>query len=61
MLSFLGTNTIPVYVHQTATNPPVSIEAISMFPDLLVEATVLQVNFITIISFTYSLHIYIYI
>lgn len=44
MLSFLGKNVLPVYVHRTSTNPPVTIEDISMFPGSLVEASVSQVT-----------------
>ncbi|XP_022663169.1 uncharacterized protein LOC111251129 [Varroa destructor] len=41
--SFWGVGSIPVYVHQARTNPPIGIEAISMFQDILVEASVTQV------------------
>ncbi|XP_022699947.1 uncharacterized protein LOC111266600 isoform X2 [Varroa jacobsoni] len=42
MLSFMGSHTLPVFVHRAGTNPPTPIEAISMFPDMLVEVTVIQ-------------------
>lgn len=45
MLSFMGSHTLPVFVHRAGTNPPTPIEAISMFPDMLVEVTVIQVCF----------------
>lgn len=52
MVSFLGKNMLPVYVHRTSTNPPVTIEDISMFPGGLVEASVAQVQLAVMVQIT---------
>lgn len=57
MLSFLGTKTIPVYVHRAGTNPPISIEAINMFPDRLIEASAVQVWIIVSMMITWIMTI----